>query len=61
MKDWLKRKLTDMPDIACKKCGREIYCGDVKKLCGTDCHLLIQREHAKSNYIKQNLPRQTDG
>lgn len=22
----------DMPDISCKKCGREIYCG-VNKLC----------------------------
>lgn len=37
------------PDIACKRCGRVIYCGDLSKICGTDCYKL-QEQNAQSNH-----------
>lgn len=45
--EWLTKALAvEMPDIACKRCGREILCGDVKILCGKDCFLIEQRTSA---------------
>ncbi len=46
-----KHAFADMPDIACKRCGREIYCGNLEKLCGKDCYKLQERD-AKSNNLK---------
>ena len=39
----------DMPDTACKKCGREIYCGDLSKICGPDCDKLRERNAKSTN------------
>lgn len=34
----------DESEIACKKCGRVIYCGDLNKMCGdADCELKQRR------------------
>lgn len=35
------------PDIACKHCGRVIYCGDLSKICGVDCHKLKEQKCQK--------------
>lgn len=39
------------PDVSCARCGRVIYCGDLAKICGTDCYKL-QEQNAKSNNLK---------
>lgn len=39
----------EMPDISCPTCGREIYCGDVSKLCSIrPCGILERRTKEKS-------------
>lgn len=42
--NWDALKDFDESDIACKKCGRVIYCGDLNKMCGDpDCELKQRR------------------
>ncbi len=37
IQSWTVEKWPELPDIACKHCGLEIYCGDLSKICGPDC------------------------
>ncbi len=41
----LNQAYTDMPDISCPTCGREIYCGRVEDMCDIrPCGILERRK-----------------